>query len=155
PNNAAAWRNLGKALSGLKQHEEAVACYDKALTLTPDNMTFWAGRRAALAALGKKDAFPDGLSEPQDASGWAVRAGQMMFSQRLAEAVEASDRALALDSGNVAAIRMGIQARLHSCDWRRRDDDKRQISESLAENAAVLTPLFHRAISDSEEEHLR
>jgi len=154
PKNAAAWRNLGKALSGLKQYEEAVACYDNALKLVPDNMGFWASRRAALAVLGRKDDLPNTLAEPQDASGWAVRAGQMMFSQRLAEAVEASDRALALDSSNVAAIRMGIQARLHSCDWRRREDDKRRIRESLRENLAVLTPLFHRAIIDSEEEHL-
>jgi len=155
PNNAAAWRNLGKALSGLKQHEQAVACYDNALKLSPDNMSFWGGRRAALAALGKSDDLPEAPTEPQDAIGWAVRAGGLLFSQRLAEAVEATDRALALDPSSVAAIRMGIQARLHSCDWRRREDDKRTIGECLQKDVGVLAPVFHRAISDSEEEHLR
>ena len=31
PNNAAAWHRLGNALSGLKRHKAAIACYDKAL----------------------------------------------------------------------------------------------------------------------------
>jgi len=33
PNDAAAWRRLGDALVGLKRHKEAIACYDKALSV--------------------------------------------------------------------------------------------------------------------------
>jgi predicted O-linked N-acetylglucosamine transferase (SPINDLY family) len=154
PNNAKAWRNLGRALSGLKQHEEAIACYDNALKLAPDNMNYWAYRRAALTALGKADDATAFGTDPQDADAWAVYAGRLMFSQRLAEAIDATDHALALDPGNISALRMGIQARLHSCDWRRREDDKRKINEAVEQDLPVISPLFHRAIIDSEEAHL-
>jgi Flp pilus assembly protein TadD len=41
----------GKALSALKRHKAAVACYDKALALAPENKTIWKDCGAALARL--------------------------------------------------------------------------------------------------------
>jgi predicted O-linked N-acetylglucosamine transferase (SPINDLY family) len=68
--------------------------------------------------------------------------------------VEASARALALDPENSGAARVGIQARLFVCDWNRRESDKRRIAEGLKTGRTLITPLHHRAMSNSEAEQL-
>jgi predicted O-linked N-acetylglucosamine transferase (SPINDLY family) len=154
PGNAGSWRNLGHALFALKRFEEAIACYDKALAFEPDNPIMWKKRAAAMDAIGKKADLPDFALNAQDSNAWAVRAGRLMDSKNFAEAIEASDRALALDPENVAATRVGIRSRLFACDWHRREDDKRRISESVRAGQRVITPFFHRFICDSEAENL-
>jgi len=154
PNNGAAWRNLGYALSGLKRNKEAIACYDRALAFEPDNPTIWRKRGAAMKAIGEKTALPDLALDPQDANGWAMRAGYLWFSKSFAEAAEASDRALSLDPENIGAARVGIHSRLHSCDWRMREDDKRRVTEGLGAGQQIVAPVFHRALCDSEAENL-
>jgi predicted O-linked N-acetylglucosamine transferase (SPINDLY family) len=59
-----------------------------------------------------------------------------------------------LDPGHVAAIRLGIDARLRSSDWRRRDDDKRQIAEAAAAGFLMIRPFYFRAICESEADSL-
>ena len=156
PNDSAAWSQLGDALAGLKRHEKAIACYDKVLAAAPYNTVVWKRRAAALAAVGPngggaEDEVP---TVPQDAGAWGVRAGRLLSMKRFAEAIEASDRALALDPQNIAAERVGIRARLFACDWSRRGQDQRTISDGLSIGKRFITPFFHRAISGSEAEHL-
>ena len=79
---------------------------------------------------------------------------RLMESKRFAEAVEASDRALAFAPGNIIAARLGIHARLFACDWSRRAEDKRRITEGLRAGQNIIGPFQHRAISDSEAENL-
>jgi protein O-GlcNAc transferase len=154
PNDGAAWRNLGHALSGLKRYKQAIACYDKALAFEPRNSTIWKKRAAAMEATGQKEDLRDFVLNPQSANAWAFHAGRLLGSNRFAEAVEASDRALALDPQNVAAARVGIHSRLFACDWQRREDDKRRIAEGVSAGLHIIAPFFHRAISNSEAEHL-
>ena len=54
-NNAAAWRDLGNALSGLKRHEEAIAVYDRAIALAPDNAANWRDCGMAMVAIGQRE----------------------------------------------------------------------------------------------------
>lgn len=154
PKNAAAWRQLGDALAGLKHHKRAVACYDKALEMAPNNTVVWKRRAAALAAAGGSGDVEEGMTVTEDADAWGVRAGRLFSTSRFAEAIEASDRALALDPGHPAAVRVGIRARLFACDWSRREQDKRLISAGLQAGKCLITPFFHRAISASEAENL-
>ena len=154
PNSAQTLVHLGQALSGLKRYQQAIACYDKALVLEPDHTAIWRRRIDAMAAMGKETKLPDFARHPQDADAWAVQAGGYAFSKRYAEAVEASDRALALAPGNANAMRLGIQSRLHACDWRRREDDRRQITEGLKVGVQIIAPLFHCALSNSEAENM-
>ena len=65
PDDPAAWRDLGDALSGLRRHKNAIACYDKALTFAPQDTTLWKRRMAALQAAvlaGEMGAEAIGLS---------------------------------------------------------------------------------------------
>ena len=93
-------------------------------------------------------------SGPRDAIAWARQADQFLKLGRFTEAAEASDRALALAPGHIAATRIGIDSRIFACDWRRREEDKRRIREGLAAGVRLIGPLNHRAICNSEAEHL-
>jgi len=159
PNDTEAWRTLGGALLGLGQHAGAIACYGRALELAPEDVINWRDRARAMLAIGQlKAALADidkALAlDPRDTPTWALRARTLLASGRFAEAVEASDRALALDPENTAAVRVGIQSRLFVCDWNRRESDKRRIAEGMRTGRTLITPLHHRAMSDSEAEQL-
>ena len=151
--DAAAWHSLGDALSGLRRYRQSIACYDKALAIVPDNWTIWDKRRGAIRASGEA-VGQDFAATPRDANAWAVRAGHLWFSGRFTEAAAACDRALELDPDHVVAMRLGIHCRLHSCDWRRRDDDERQIAANLKSGIHVIKGVDHHGICDSEAELL-
>ena len=157
PNDSAAWRTLGQAFAALKKLEKAIACYSRALELAPGDALNWRERAGAMLAIGQLKAALSDIDralafDPQDARTWTFRARTLVTATRFAEAVEASDRALALDPGNTAAERAGIQSRLFVCDWSRRESDKRRIAEGMKKGRTLITPVHHRAISDSEEE---
>jgi protein O-GlcNAc transferase len=154
PNDPAALRDLGDALFGLRRHREAIACYDRALAHAPDDTTIWKRRLAAIQATGATIDLPDIPPDPQDAKEWAIYAARLFSSRRYAQAIWASDRALALDPDNVAGGRVGIQARLWACDWRRREADEHWVSEEVKADRLIVTPFYHRAISNSEAESL-
>jgi tetratricopeptide (TPR) repeat protein len=158
PNSAAAWHSLGNALSSLKRYKEAIACYDRALALVPENFAIWKDRSAAIHANNTKtrnsDINDEPPADPQDADGWALRAGFLLAAQRFAEAAEASDRALAIDPQHLVAARIGIRSRISTCDWRQRKEDERRIAEGLRSGFHIITPFNHRAISDSEAQNL-
>jgi predicted O-linked N-acetylglucosamine transferase (SPINDLY family) len=158
PNDLSAWSNLGDALFELKRYQEAIACYEKVLASAPGNRSVWRKCARARAARGgvagwsETDAQP--VIDPADADAWAQRAGFLVAAERFSEAAAASDRALAIDPGHLAARRIAIGARINCCDWRQRDADKRWVSQSLNAGRHALTPFTHRAISDSAAENL-
>src|ERR1700733_641500 len=47
PDNCAAWHKLGDALFALKRRKQAIACYDQALALEPENPSIWRNRTVA------------------------------------------------------------------------------------------------------------
>ena len=145
---------LGDAQCGLKRYRQAIACYDKALMLEPDESGLWGKRGIAALAIGQKTNIPDVARDPQDAGGWTVRAAALWFVKQYADAVEASDRALELAPDNAVARRLGVRSRLFACDWRRREDDQRLITDSLRAGEPIIAPFFHRALCDSEAENL-
>jgi protein O-GlcNAc transferase len=124
----------------------------------PENRTIWKDRGAAIHASKRKTANPEINEEPepdpQDADGWAVRAGFLLAAGRFGEAAAASDCALAINPNHLAAARIGIRSRLATCDWRKREEDERRIAEGLRAGLPIITPFNHRAISDSEAQNL-
>jgi len=158
PGEAMAWHRMGEALSAMKQYRRAIDSYDKALVRIPDNLTFWRKREAALAALQKDGDLKNITSPPQfdanDPDGWAMRAGFLSAFKRDAEAAEASDRALQLDPGHEAAIRIGIKSRALAGDWSKRDADKRAAQESLEAGKFIVKPFILKLLSDSEQDCL-
>jgi protein O-GlcNAc transferase len=154
PNDPAALRDLGDALVGLRRHKDAIACYDKALAYAPHDTTIWKRRLAAIQETGVAVGAPDFPLDPQDGRAWAIYAARLFSSRRYAQAIAAADRAIALDPDNVAGARVGIQARLWACDWRRREADEHRVSEEVKAARPIVTPFYHRAISNSEGESL-
>jgi predicted O-linked N-acetylglucosamine transferase (SPINDLY family) len=159
PNDAGAWRDLGLALLEHRRHKGAVACYGRALELGPDEIVSRLGRARALAAIGQADAALADIDgalalDQQHPGAWSLRARTLFAARRFAEASEASARAVALAPENTAAARTGIQSRLFICDWRMREADKREIAEGMREGRTLISLLHHRAISDSEAQHL-
>src|ERR1051326_2965558 len=151
PNDSAGWRNLGHAYFGLARYRDAIGAYDKALTFEPEHPTVWQNRFAALEALGSDD--DSGGARLNTAESWLIHASRFYHAQQFAKASDACDRALALDPKNVPAARLGIHCRLHSCDWSRRDEDKRAVTAGLNAGDFVIRTLDHRALADSEEEN--
>jgi protein O-GlcNAc transferase len=148
PGNSSAWRKLGDAMMRLKRYKKAIASYDRALALAPDRLPIWRKRGAAMQAIGR----PDIAIRPRNANEWAMHAGRLWVSKRFAEAAEASNRAHELDPLNVAVERVGIHSRLFACDWRRRDEDKKRVTDGLNSGQNIIDPFFHRALCDSESE---
>jgi predicted O-linked N-acetylglucosamine transferase (SPINDLY family) len=158
PKDPGAWWRLGIALAGLKRFEDAIAAYDKGLAVVPDGVTLWSARSDAVRALKQRRSpsiEEEPVPSPDDAEAWVRRAGFLLAYNRYDEAAAASNRALEIKPKHVLAARIGIRARLSSCDWRQREDDRRRISEHVNAGLNVITPFNHRTISDSEAENLR
>ena len=159
PSDAGAWHRVGQALSGFSRHSEAILCFKRAIALAPDNAASWRDCAIAMIAIsqvaGAVTYFQRALAvDSQDARAWALLSQALCMMKRYAEASEASDRALLLDSDYTFAEREGINSRLFACDWRRRIDDKRRITEGVDAGRYSIPATSHRAISDSEAEHL-
>ncbi|HYK81312.1 MAG TPA: tetratricopeptide repeat protein, partial [Micropepsaceae bacterium] len=159
PVNGAAWHNRGSALAGLKRYREALVCYDKALALSPESSNTWNNRGATMLSLKQDEAalpyFETALRlNPDDADAWSNRARAFSTLKRFPDAIADSERALALDPDHAGAMRIGFHSRLHACDWRRRDEDKKRITAGLISGSRVIETLDHRGLCDSESEHL-
>jgi predicted O-linked N-acetylglucosamine transferase (SPINDLY family) len=61
---------------------------------------------------------------------------------------------LAINPKHLVATRIGIRTRISTCDWRKREDDIRRVSEGLNAGLSIITPFNHRAITNSEAESL-
>ena len=156
PKDGATWSALGDSMANLKCYKQAIANYDKALALTPDNDSHWAKRRAVVAILKESGKLPEIEDVPDfdryDANGWAVRAGSFASSKRYGDAVRACEEALRLDPNHLAANRIAIFARCYSCNWRTREGDRQLAAQGARSGRPIVTPFVQRVISDSEEE---
>ena len=158
PKESAAWYKMGEALSAIRQYRQAVASYDKALALVPDNPVFWRKRNDAIAELQKEGklnglASPPGFDE-NDPDGWAMHAGFLSSFKQNREAAQASERALQLDPDHEAATRIGIKSRTLSGDWSEREADRRAAEESLRSRKFLVKPFILKLMSDSERDCL-
>src|SRR5258706_2203260 len=159
PNFGAAWHNRGSALAGLKRYKEALSSYDKALALAPENSNSWNNRGATMLSLKQDEAalpyFETALRlNPTDADSWSNRARAFSSLKRFPDAIADSEKALALDPAHAGAMRIAVHSRLHTCDWGRRDEDKRRITAGLMAGSRVIEALDHRGLCDSESENL-
>jgi len=149
------WTRLGDALSDLKRYPQAILSYDKSLALLPDNLEVWKKRGVVVAAFRKAENHQQ-LSEepvfdPQNADGWALRAGYLLARERYLEASEASQRALHLDPDHEAATRIGIMSRQYACDWSQFQEDRLTAARTVNSDAFVIRAVSLKQIADSEE----
>ena len=159
PDYFAAWHNRGSALAGLKRNKDAIVAYDRALAIEPDHPITWNNRGGAMLTLKQDEAalpyFEKALQlNPADPNTWSNRAHAYSALKRLPEAIADAEHALVFDPNHAPAQRMAFHCRLHTCDWQRRDDDKRRITAGLQAGQRVVNALDHRGLCDSEPEHL-
>lgn len=91
----------GKALYFENRYEEAIACYDKAIQMEPENAKAWLSRGAILAKLQQYEpaiaAYDRALQiKPDVSEAWFGRGTVLAKLQRFDEAIAAYDKAIQL-----------------------------------------------------------
>ncbi len=93
PRHVAAWRGRASALVGLERIADAIVSFDKALEIVPGDLEILQQRAAAQEAAKRTTEIPAGLEE---VDAWYKRATMFHVTQRLADSLDALDRALAI-----------------------------------------------------------
>jgi len=157
PTSCLSWLALGDAHLSMERHKEAIASYDKALAIMPDNRSIWHKRSSVVSMLqktGNTDFSKAPRFDVKNPDGWALQAGFLSATSRHAEASEASDRALQLDPENQHATRIGIHSRVFACDWSKREADKLAAKMGAQTGRFAIRPFSFKLLSDSEEDCL-
>ena len=102
------WSDRGGSLGALGRFEEAIACFDRALAIDPQDATVWSNKGAVLVELRQNEdaiiCFDKAIAiEPDDALAWLNKAIALVELGRRPEAMDCYDRALALDPQYVEA----------------------------------------------------
>jgi tetratricopeptide (TPR) repeat protein len=105
--SASFWNNKGMSLAALGQRQEAIACYDKALALSPQEPKIWSNKGFLLHELGCVEeslyCYDRALALDSRLDGlWCNKAASLAALGRHDEAIACYDRALALDSRHAA-----------------------------------------------------
>ncbi|MFN6440364.1 MAG: CHAT domain-containing protein [Nostoc sp. DedSLP01] len=108
PTVSEAWHNRGLALGNFGRFEEAIASYDKAIQLKPDDYSAWNYRGLALANLGR---FEEAIAsydkaiqlKPDYYSAWYNRGNALNNLGRLEEVIASYDKAIQLKPDNYSA----------------------------------------------------
>ena len=95
------WLALGYSFGHINRFEEALASFDKAVAIKPDNSSLWNDRGLALGQLGRHEEALASfdkvlLLQPEDADAWNNRGAPLSKLGRHEEALESVDKALAL-----------------------------------------------------------
>ncbi len=99
---ASFWNNKGTSLNALRQHEEAIRCFDRALAIDPREAATWSNKGIALDCLCRYDeainCYDKALAiDPQNASIWINRGVPLNALGQYEEAIRSYDKALAID----------------------------------------------------------
>lgn len=156
--STAAWHNRGAALAGLNRPEAALDAYQRGLSLDPNHVPSLTNCAIVLMSLGNNQAALTHLDRAlalnlRDPDIWSSRAKALANLNRFPEAAADAANALALDPDHIAARRLAIQARLRACDWTRRDDDEKTVTDALAAGRRIIDPLDCLAMFDSAAEN--
>jgi predicted TPR repeat methyltransferase len=98
--HAVAWFHRGMACNLLRQHQEALASFDRLLEVQPDMGEAWMRHGQTLQCLGRHDAalasYDKALSiDPGLGEAWSQRGGILKDGKRLDEAAASFEKALA------------------------------------------------------------
>jgi len=124
-----AWVGRGSTLCLRKEYAGARASYDKALAISPDLPEAQFGKCEALYRLGRYEEakqacdrallIDPGRSEAANrAALWYDRGLMLLRLDRVAEAAESFQQAIAIDADAELALGHLVNARLRLCDWR-------------------------------------
>jgi uncharacterized protein YjbI with pentapeptide repeats len=102
------WLSEGNALADLKRYEEAIAAYDQALRLNPNDAAVYTSKGIALANLKRYEEAIAAYDQahrlnPNDVIAYTSKGGALIFLERYEEAIAACDQALSRDSNDALA----------------------------------------------------
>ena len=106
--NTGIWYSRGQVFCTTKEFDKAIACYDKALELSPDDPIVWRRRGFALLKAGRYGeaaaSFDQALTiDPGDATTWQRKAYALSCLGEHEGAIACCDTALMLDPGYILA----------------------------------------------------
>jgi cytochrome c-type biogenesis protein CcmH/NrfG len=109
PEDSRAWHLRGTQLFRLERYQEALAAFERALALEPDNSSFAYVRKEALECCRALDTLAAAeralTDDPRDVAAWHALARALAILQRDDEALAAFDRAIEIDPANAHAYR--------------------------------------------------
>ncbi|KLK88140.1 hypothetical protein SZ63_03500 [Methanoculleus sediminis] len=106
--SAEVWYHRGQGLCSTGDYSKAIACYDKALELSPDDPLYWRRKGFALIRAGRYEeaaaSFDRALAlDPDDATAWQRKGYVLAHLGEHDSAVACCDRALMLDPEHILA----------------------------------------------------
>ncbi len=106
--NAGVWYSRGQVFCTAKRFDRAIACYDRALELSPDDPIVWRRKGFALLKAGRHGeaaaSFDQALTiDPGDATTWQRKAYALSCLGEHEWAIACCDTALMLDPGYILA----------------------------------------------------
>ncbi|WP_292518116.1 tetratricopeptide repeat protein [Methanoculleus sp.] len=107
-DGAGAWYHKGQALCNTRDYSKAIACYDRALELAPDDPLLWRRKGYALLKAGRYAealaCFDQALAiDPRDAMAWQRKGYVLACMGRSEDAVACCDEALTLNPEHILA----------------------------------------------------
>lgn len=107
PRDVDAWLRLGVQHLEAQRHEQALACFDRALALRPGDQSVRYNRLLTLRRLGRADQVRPALADflhdfPRDARGWSMRGRLLGEEGDLDGSLAALRRAIELDPSTAA-----------------------------------------------------
>ncbi len=99
------WQNKGMVLYELRRFEEALACYDRGLEISPRDSALWKNKGVVLSSLGRLEealACYDRALEisPQDSVLWGNKGAELRDLGRFEEALTCYERGLEISPGD-------------------------------------------------------
>ncbi|HBR21504.1 MAG TPA: hypothetical protein DD713_02890 [Nitrospiraceae bacterium] len=96
------WSNKGVSLRSLGKHQEAIACYEKAIEINPREAWAWSNKGVALGGIGKYqeaiDCYDRALEiNPRDAAAWLNKGAALRSLSKSQEAIVCYDEAFAIN----------------------------------------------------------
>src|SRR6201999_3568693 len=150
----------GNVLFDLKQGTEALAAYDKALSLRPEFAEAWLGRGNVLFDAARMEealpAYDRALAlKPQSAEASAGRGHALAGLRRPEQAIIAYGDALARRADLIGLEGDRIFARMQLCDWNGIQAETDRVLQAVRAGEAVTSPFIFLVSDASPADQLR
>lgn len=158
-NHAGAYFWRGNLLRGLNRLPESLADFDRAVALNPGHAEAWSNRGVVLKALGRHDdaiaSYGRALAARADFAEAAANRGLALTEiGRHADAIGDFELALKLGSGADFAAGLLAHCRMHCCDWKEFEADRKRLTDGIRAGKRITHPFPFLALSGLGEDQL-
>ena len=145
PDDAEVLNNRGATLRELKRYDEALASYDRALSLRPDYADAFYNRGVTLQELKRFDealaSYDHALTlRPDFAEALNNRGSALRELNRFDEALASYDRALAVKADYAHPFSGALDCVMRLCDWDRRTRFATDLCAHISGKKSIVSP---------------